>query len=294
MTERTIVNYGVYQFEDVERMAYRLRVYAQVIRHPINESLNTKFQKVQSFYGYAQLMNGNHVHSTIPLKYEAECIFEYTASDNLNTFLISAHTYGILQSIANLAAAGGGIPDINPLDPPLYPMPFDRIVFKLFSNTTMLVYTDVVEMPTLEITPALPVDGESDDPEPLSDTAPTENPLDEPYDIPTEPYNPVTADNGETYNPATPPPVYTGLCSCSVTFTNPVIAPGNIVYVNELTNPAPAPVREETASGNSRIVALRWYYGNTGGYWQIDFTSAGVDITDQIQIITSSVTPIQQ
>jgi hypothetical protein len=238
-------------------------------------------------------MNGGHVHKTIPIKYESECIFEYTASDNLNTFLLSAHTYGVLQSIANLAVLHGGSPTINPLDPPLYPMPFDRLVFKLFSNTTLLVYTDIVELPTLEITPALPYDNESDDPEPLSDTAPVENPLDEPYDIPSAPYDIPTADNGETYNPQTPPPVYTGLCSCSVTFTNPLIAPGNIVYVNELTDPAPEPVRQETPQGNSRIVILRWYYGSAGGYWQIDFTSAGADITDQIQIVTSSITPIQ-
>lgn len=204
MAERTIVNYGVYQFTEAEKQAYRLRVYTQVIRKPVNEYLNLKFQKYQSFYGYAQLMNGSHVHRTIQLEYEAECIFEYTASDNLNTFLISAHTYGVLQSIANLAAAGGGVPDINPLDPPLYPMPFDRIVFKLFSDTTMLVYTDIVEMPTLEITPALPTDEESDDPEPLSDTAPEENPLDDPYDIPTAPYDPATQDSGETYSPEVP------------------------------------------------------------------------------------------
>lgn len=204
MSERTIVNYGVYQFEEAEKQAYRLRVYTQVIRHPVNESLNTKFQKIQSFYGYAQLMNGNHVHRTIQLRYESECIFEYTASDNLNTFLISAHTYGILQSIANLAVLSGGVVDVNPLDPPLYPMPYDRIVFKLFSNTTLLVYTDIVEMPTLEITPALPTDEESDDPEPLSDTTPTENPLDTPYDIPTPPYVPSTQDNGETYSPEVP------------------------------------------------------------------------------------------
>lgn len=204
MTERTIVNYGVYQFTEEEKQAYRVRLYTQVIRHPQNESINTKFQKLQSFYGYAQLMNGSHVHRTIQLRYEAECIFEYTASDNLNTFLISAHTYGILQSIANLAVLSGGVVEVDPLDPPLYPMPFDRIVFKLFSDTTLLVYTDIVEMPTLEITPALPTDAESDDPEPLSDTEPVENPLDEPYDIPTPPYNPTTEDNGETYSPEIP------------------------------------------------------------------------------------------
>lgn len=292
MAERTIVNYGVYQFEEAEKDAYRLRVYTQVIRHPMNESLNTKFQKIQSFYGYAQLMNGNHVHQTIPLRYQSECIFEYTASDNLSTFLLSAHTYGVLQSIANLAALHGGSATINPLDPPLYPMPFDRIVFKLFSDTTIVVYTDIVNLPTLEITPALPTDEESDDPEPLSDTEPEENPLDPPYDIPTAPYNPATADNGETYNPQLPPPVYTGLHRCTVVFTNPVIAPGNITYVNNLTDPAPAPVREETVSGISRIVRLKWYYGSVGQFWQIDYTSAAPSTTNQIQIVSSSVTPL--
>lgn len=291
MAERTIVNYGVYQFEESERQAYRLRVYAQVIRHPINESLNTKYQKNQSFYGYAQLMNGNHVHRTIQLQYDAECIFEYTASDNLSTYLLSAHTYGVLQSIANLAVLHGGTPTINPIDPPLYPMPFDRLVFKLFSNTTLLVYTDVVELPTLEITPALPYDNASDDPEPLSDTTPVENPLDEPYDVPSPPYDVPTADNGETYNPQTPAPVYTGVFLCRVHFTQPLYGPGVHIFENTLTDPKPAPVREDTVQGNSHIVALRWYYGSAGQYWQIDFTSAGADITDGIQIVNSEIIP---
>ena len=204
MTERTIVQYGVYQFTEEEKQAYRLRVYTQVIRHPENESLNLKYQKYHSFYGYAQLMNGNHVHRTVPLQYESECILEFTQSDNLNTFLNAAFTYGVLQSIANLAVLHGGTPEINPLDPPLYPVPFDRVLFKLFSNTTLLVYTDFEPLPTLEITPALPWANQSDDPVPLSGTQPSANPLDAPYDLPTAPYDLPTADNGETYNPQRP------------------------------------------------------------------------------------------
>lgn len=290
MAERTIVNYGIYQFTEEEKRSYRLRVYTQVIRKPINESLNLKYQKHQSFYGYAQLMNGNHVHQTIQLQYESECIFEYTASDNLSTFLLSAHTTGVLQSIANLAVLHGGIPDVNPLDPPLYPMPFDRLVFKLFSNTTLLVYTDIENLPTLEITPALPYDESSDDPEPLSDTAPVSNPLDEPYDIPTAPYDTATADNGETYNPQIPEPIYEGVFTARITFTNPLIAPGNITWENTLTNPDAEPERQFTDYGASGRVRLVW--GFEGGQWVIDQTDAGYDLLDQIQIISSELIPV--
>jgi hypothetical protein len=76
-----------------------------------------------------------------------------------------------------------------------------------------------------------------------------------------------------------------------VTFTQPLYGPGNHVFENILTDPKPSPVREETTQGNSRIVILRWYYGNAGQYWQIDFTSAGADITDGIQIISHELIP---
>ncbi|HEX7762189.1 MAG TPA: hypothetical protein VF433_01045 [Cellvibrio sp.] len=290
MAERTIVNYGVYQFEEEEKQAYRLRVYTQVIRHPDTEYQNLKYQKYQGFYGYAQLMNGNHVHQTIQLQYENECILELTQSDNLNTFIRSSQVYGILQSIANLANALGATAVINPIDPPLYPIAFDRVVFKLHSNTTLLVYTDIEPLPTLEVMPALPWDEPSDDPEPLSDTQPVPNPLDEPYDIPSPPYDPLTADNGETYNPQVPEPVYEGVFTARITFTNPLIAPGSITWENTLTNPDAEPERQFTDYGSSGRVRLVW--GFEGGQWVIDQTDAGYDLLDQIQIISSELIPI--
>lgn len=292
MPERVIVKYGVYQFSEEEKTAYRLRVYTQVIRQPSNQSLNTKYQKHQSFYGYAQLMDGDFVHRTIQLQYEKECIFEYIASDSWNTLVTGSYQYGIILTVSNAVVALGGSPLVL-VEPslPLFPMAFDRIVFKLFNNTTLAVFTEVLNFPELPNV-ASEFDTLSDEPPEPSSTAPEENPEDEGFDIPTLPYDPATDDGGETYDPPRPEPVYTGQFECTVTFTNPVIAPGNIVYVNTLTDPAPAPVREETTSGSSKVVALRWYYGSSGQYWQIDYTSAGQDITDQIQIVSSSLAPI--
>lgn len=291
MAERTLVQFGVYQFDDVEKRAYRLRVMAQVIRHPENESLNLKLQKFRGFYGYAQLMNNDFVHQTIPIEYEKQCLFEYYAHDNLNTLYASALQLGTLRTISNaVQSLGGGGLVIIGSTLPFFPMPYDRMVFKLFNNTTLLVFTEVINLPDLPDVPQQ-FDDETATPTPSSDTQPVSNPADPGYDLPSNPYDPATDDNGESYDPERPAPVYTGTFLCRVYFTQPLYGPGTHMFENTLTDPKPAPVREDTVQGNSHIVVLRWYYGSSGQYWQIDYTSAGADITDGIQIVNSEIIP---
>lgn len=204
MPERTIVQYGVYQFDDSERQAYRLRLFSQVIRHPGNEYLNTKYQKHQSFYGYAQLMNGDFVHQVVQIEYEKQCLFEFVANDNWNTLVSGSYQYGILLTISNAVVALGGTP-LTLVEPalPLFPLPYDRVVVKLFNNTTLVLFTEVVAFPELPNVSS-EFDPNTASPTPPSSTQPEANPEDEPYDTPTEPYDIPTADNGETYNPQRP------------------------------------------------------------------------------------------
>lgn len=204
MAERTIVKYGVYQFDDAEKQAYRLRLFSQVIRHPGNESLNTKYQKYQSFYGYAQLMNGEFVHQTVTIQYANQCLFEFISSDNWNTLVSGSYQYGTLLTISNAVVALGGNA-LTLVEPslPLFPLPYDRVVVKLFNNTTLLLFTEVLAFPELPNV-ASEFDPGSATPTTPSETEPEENPLDVPYDIPTAPYEPSTEDNGETYSPQVP------------------------------------------------------------------------------------------
>lgn len=291
MVERTIVQYGVYQFDDQEKRAYRLRLMAQVLRHPDTEYQNLKYQKYKGFYGYAQLMNGDFVHQVVPIEFEKQCIFEYFAHDNLNTLYNSALQLGTLQTISNaVQTLGGGGLVIIGSTLPFFPMPYDRVVVRLHSNTTLLLFTEVITLPDLGEVPQQFDDG-SAEPTPTSPSTAEPNPLDEGYDIPSNPYDPLTDDNGESYDPERPVVQPTGTFLARITFTQPLYGSGQFTFENILTDPQAAPVREDTVQGNSHIVALRWYYGSSGQYWQIDYTSAGADITDQIQIISHELIP---
>lgn len=206
MAERTIVRYGVYRFTDEERSAYHVRLNAQVIREPSNQSLNVKYPYPQSFYGYAQLMHNNFVFKTIALQYTKQCVYEYFAHDNLSTLYGSAWQYGTVLTISNAVVALGGAPLlVVPSELTFFPMPYDRVVFRLFNDTTMQVWVDAVALPELEGIPT-PFDPEADNEPQDSGATPTPNPLDAPYDIPSPAYDPTTNDNGETYNPPLPEP----------------------------------------------------------------------------------------
>lgn len=206
MAGRTIVQYGVYRFTPEEKQGYRIRVCGEVIRIPGNRYLNLKYPKEEGFYGYAQLMAGDFVAETVQLSYEKQIIFEFTQSDLLYTLYSSSQYSAIIQSIGNLASAMGfPLVDADPYEYDFFPLPFDRVVIRLFNDTTYQVFTEVLPLP--EVPNLVPLfDEASDDPPDPSGVTPTPNPLDPGYDIPSPAYDPSTNDDGETYNPPRPEP----------------------------------------------------------------------------------------
>lgn len=210
MPERIIVNYGVYQFTEEEKQAYRLRLLVKVIRQPTNKYESLKPQKPESFYGYAQLMNGNYVHNMQQLRFTEECCYEWINDKALDTLEKYSNQVGLGIALQNVVNDLGGTPsDVIVNEARLYPLPYDRVVFKLHGNTTIAVLTEVFPLPVFEgVIPAW--DETYDDPSASTDTQPEANPEDPPYDIPSAPYDDLTDDDGETYSPVIPEPPLTG------------------------------------------------------------------------------------
>lgn len=270
MPERIIVNYGVYQFSDEERHAYRLRLLGTVIREPGNKSESVKPQKPEAFYGYAQLMNGDYVHSLIRLSFSAQCIFEYFNHDALNNLYGSAWQYGTVQTVSNaVVALGGSALTLVRSELPFFPMPYDRIVIKLFNDTTLAVSTEVIGLPEISgFTPTW--DEATAEPLGRSTTEPTPNPLDPPYDIPTPPYDSETDDNGETYSPETAEPPLTGdtgtyrfTITCRYLTNFDTGATTEVTQTYDIPAPVSRPVKTVTADTSSSYgIAARNTYGS--------------------------------
>lgn len=205
MPERVIVQYGVYLFDPEDLECFRLRVLTQIERKPEGAYENFKYQKPQSFYGYAQLMFGQWVVETKQLQYEQELLFEWT--NDLGQLAILTYC-AAQQNRNNLIALSGCIPGcaLAPGEQPipgLWKFPYDRIVFKLFANTTLLVNTDRQEFANPCEVPLVWGDEGYIPPESPGTNVP-ENPNDPGYDIPTPPYYEPDDDFGETYNPEEP------------------------------------------------------------------------------------------
>lgn len=200
-SNRTIVQYGVYQFTEDELNAFRLRVDASVIRQPTVEYLNYKYQKPRSFYGYWQLMSGAKVQAYGELNFTEQTVIELTNYTLLATQLAQCINLNTFNTVAALAdGLGATIIAGDPIPFPAPPFEPDRIVFKLFSNTTLVV---AVSHETLQQVCGFPVDRETDLPPAGGEngTPPEPNPDDPPYDIGTPPYDEDTQDDGETYVP---------------------------------------------------------------------------------------------
>lgn len=204
MPERIIVNYGVYQLSEAERSAFRLNVYTQVEKRPANVYDNFKYQKPQSFYGYAQFMIGEWVYRTVQLEYENQLIYQFNNWQGQQAILLYCATQ---QTRDNIIALSTCIPAcaLAPGEQTLvgvWRVPVERIVFKLHAESTLLVNTDVL----LFANPCQALITYADvgyTPPPLSQTDVPPNPLDDPYDIPDAPYA-EPDDGGETYNPQRP------------------------------------------------------------------------------------------
>lgn len=202
MPERAIVNYGIYVFEPEDRQCFRCRLTTQVERIPGNLSSNFKLQKPRSFYGYAQLMWGKWVVETKAIEYETQLLFDFVNDLGQLAILEYCHAQ---QTRDNIIALSGCIPGcvLQPGEQQiagLWRFAYDRVVFKLFNDTTLLVNTDRQEFYNPCNVPLIFGDESYTPPEP-SETDVPENPLDPGYDIPTAPYDPPSSDFGETYNP---------------------------------------------------------------------------------------------
>jgi len=205
MPERAIVRYGIYSFDPEDLECFRLRVYTFAKRKPTGAYENFKYQKPQSFYGYAQLMFGQWVVETKQLQYEQELLWEFTNELAQSSILLYCSVQQTRDNIATLSQCIPGC-EFNPTDPPqpgLWRFPYDRIVFKLFSNTTLIVNTDRQEFVNPCEVPKTWADDGYIPPEPSGEAVP-ENPNEPGYDLPTLPYDTVTDDFNETYNPERP------------------------------------------------------------------------------------------
>lgn len=207
MPERAIVQYGIYVFAPEDRECFRVRLTTQVERVPYNLSSNFKLQYPRSFYGYAQLMWGKWVVETKPIEYAQQLLFEFT--NDLAQLAILEYC-AVKQTRDNILALSGCIPGcvLRPGEeqiPGLWRFPYDRVVFKLFNDTTLLVNTDRQNFYNPCEVPLVFADETYTPPEP-SETDVPENPLDPGYDVPTAPYDPPSSDFGETYNPQRPAP----------------------------------------------------------------------------------------
>lgn len=308
MPERIIVNYGVYQFTEEEKQAQRLRVLIKVIRQPTNKYESLKPQKPESFYGYAQLMNGNYIHKMMPLRFNEECIYEWFNDKALDTLEKYSMQLGIGIAIRNAVVALGGVGgDVVINSALLFPLPYDRIVFKLHGTTTIAVNTEVLALPEFEGVIS-DWDESSAAPSASTDTQPTPNPLDPPYDIPTPPYDDETDDNGETYSPDAPEPPLTGdtglyrfAISCRYLANLDTGATAVINEQYDIPAPVSRPVKTVTQdSGGSYQVAARNTYGSNAAVadWCKATYSGSVtsqqkqQILNAYEILSYSATPL--
>lgn len=207
---RTIVKYGIYQFTQEERESVRLRIQTSVIREPSVEYLNYKFQKPKGFYGYYQLMGDDYVIQSGEINFIDQVVYEFVNHQLIYTQLaqcINLNTYNVVAALASGLGATFIIGEPSPFNvPPIQP---DRIIFKLFSNTTLVVN---VAHEVLADYCGFPPTRDQTFPDygTHNSTPPEENPDDPGFDIGTPPYDAGTQDNGETYvpEPGTPEPDY--------------------------------------------------------------------------------------
>lgn len=201
MAERAIVNYGIYKFSSEERASSLVRVTAQVEREPSNRYSNLKLQRERSFYGYAQVMIDDWIHSIIELQYGLQVILEFRNEIDQHQIFHYCTQKNVAVNLNTVSTAlGGPALTIDEDSIAISLMPYDRILFKLYNDTTLLVnvntepFINPCEV-SFEYYPAEPVIDE-----PSNRDVPA-NPGDAPYDIPDAPYDTTTADNGETYYP---------------------------------------------------------------------------------------------
>ena len=207
---RTIVRYGIYKFTEEELASLRLRISTSVIREPSPKYTNYEWTKEKSFFGHWQLLKGDYICAYGDINFVDQILYE---EENLRLKLtqlancINLNTYNVVAALAAGLGASYIIGEPTPFNAP--PFQFDRILIKNYSNATIVVQVDAE---TEDNPCGFPVDREDNLPQAggHNDQPPEPNPLDEPFDLGTPPYDSGTRDNGETYVPEAAPeePVY--------------------------------------------------------------------------------------
>lgn len=223
-----------------ERQAQSWDVNVYVERLPDQRYVNTKYPRDESFYGYCQVLLEDVVLQTVELRFERQQVL------SISRELLQVQ-YNLLCFLKKTTDA---LEATDPAFSTLLTLPFinvDRIVFQLFSNTTLTV--ELVDTPFNEscdeVVLAFESVGGSENPKP--DVAP-ENPLDPPFDVGTPSYFPPD-DGGDTYSPATPPA--TGTWTATIDFFDNEVAfnctgKTGTVSVPGVANSPPVVVRTPT------------------------------------------------
>lgn len=158
MAERIIESSGRYNLSQIERSSRRIRVFGGVLRQPQNQSVNFRYNKFQTFYGYAQLCSGDLVLETKQLQYDGELLFDIeTDIDNRLKILQYCETLAVLNRSAQEWTQYAALPftlvsaalilffqnQALSLDPPILQyIVADSIRVKLYNDT---VYKVVVK-----------------------------------------------------------------------------------------------------------------------------------------------------
>jgi hypothetical protein len=193
MTQRrNIVKFGVLIPTQEEREAQSWIINSYVEKVPSNRSLNTKYQRNQSFYGYFQALWQDVVVISQPIQYEKQQLFVYSNA------LLQAE-YNLICLIKDVGNSTGAFVEGEDVPFVLPRIPFDRFLFRLYNNTTLQI--ELISQP---------YDADCDDialsfEEPSKSANPSAtdvppNPNDPGFDFPSAPYAPPN-DSGDTYRP---------------------------------------------------------------------------------------------
>lgn len=224
--ERAIVKKGIILLTPEQREVTGFSVWCQIERLPSNRSLNLKYPRARSWYGYVQRLVRGYVVETLPLEYENQLIYLFSNpyQDQLVTQLCLFNALALdlggsfgtlLNAVADLVQATTLVEVDVPSDITtvlLNRMETDAFLIKLFDDTTAVfrVYGQGPLNPCeLEVEWSEP----EGPPIPSSETPTTPSPAtnipvnpDDPdgLDLPDAPYDRDSDDDGDSYDPERP------------------------------------------------------------------------------------------
>lgn len=180
-------------------------VFVDVLATPLNYSANYRYRIPKLFYGYAQFLWRRRVVQTVALEFANQVVFHDVNFAQQIAASLKCLQSEVNQSIANLGQYLGASSIITEGYQHSWPeLLFDRIVFQLDPGWLIKVYTrgDEIERCDPDDAPSLPAPGAPSVPTPENGGQAGQNGLPEV----SEPYDPGTNDDGDTYKPEPPDP----------------------------------------------------------------------------------------